>query len=105
MSSSKHDFVRAGTGGLSVSVRDNNVDQALRVLKKKMQQGGVFGEMRAKRHFVSPGEQRIIDKAAGKARRIKLAGKAFLRDGFEPDEAKKMARAGHPLPKQRKPRP
>ena len=36
---------------MQVSVRDNNVDQALRVLKKKLQGEGVFREMKVKQHF------------------------------------------------------
>ena len=31
---------------MQVSVRDNNVDQALRVLKKKLQSEGVFQQMK-----------------------------------------------------------
>jgi small subunit ribosomal protein S21 len=34
---------------LQVFIRDNNVDQALRVLKKKMQREGVFREMKLRR--------------------------------------------------------
>src|SRR5215218_1208247 len=42
---------RTQTSGkkLQVLVRDNNVEQALRVLKKKMQREGVFREMKARR--------------------------------------------------------
>lgn len=36
---------------MQVSVRDNNVDQALRVLKKKLQSEGVFQQMKLKQHF------------------------------------------------------
>jgi ribosomal protein S21 len=36
---------------MQVSVRDNNVDQALRALKKKLQREGVFREMKLKQHF------------------------------------------------------
>ena len=34
---------------VQVLVRDNNIDQALRVLKKKMQREGMFRDMKAKR--------------------------------------------------------
>ncbi len=39
---------------MQVSVRDNNVDQALRALKKKLQREGVFREMKLKQHFEKP---------------------------------------------------
>ena len=41
-----------------VSVRDNNVDQALRVLKKKMQREGMFREMKNRRAYEKPSERR-----------------------------------------------
>jgi small subunit ribosomal protein S21 len=39
---------------VQVLVRDNNVEQALRVLKKKLQREGVFREMRLREHFEKP---------------------------------------------------
>jgi small subunit ribosomal protein S21 len=42
---------------VQVFVRDNNVDQALKVLKKKMQREGVFREMRLRRHYEKPSEE------------------------------------------------
>src|SRR3954466_8496086 len=44
------------TRALQVLVRDNNVDQALRVLKKKMQREGVFREMKARKAYEKPSE-------------------------------------------------
>ena len=41
-----------------VSVRDNNVDQALRVLKKKMQREGMFREMKNRRAYEKPSEEK-----------------------------------------------
>ena len=41
-----------------VSVRDNNVDQALRVLKKKMQREGMFREMKNRRAYEKPSEKK-----------------------------------------------
>ena len=43
-----------------VSVRDNNVDQALRILKKKMQREGVFREMKNRRVYEKPSELSLI---------------------------------------------
>ena len=50
---------------MKVDVRNNNVDQALRVLKKKLQLDGLFNEMREREHYVSKGEKRRRAKAAG----------------------------------------
>jgi small subunit ribosomal protein S21 len=57
---------------VQVLVRDNNVDQALRVLKKKMQREGVFREMKLRGHYEKPSEKRVREKAeapAGSRRR------------------------------------
>ena len=51
-----------------VDVRNNNVDQALRILKKKLQLDGFFNELREREHFVSRGEKRRHAKAAGRRR-------------------------------------
>ena len=50
---------------MKVDVRNNNVDQALRILKKKLQLDGLFNELREREHFVSRGEKRRHAKAAG----------------------------------------
>lgn len=55
-------------GGSYVEVRNNNVDQAMRKLKKKLNNEGVFQELRERRHFVSNTEKRLRAEAAGKAR-------------------------------------
>ncbi|MFZ1213044.1 MAG: 30S ribosomal protein S21, partial [Pseudolabrys sp.] len=48
---------------MQVLVRDNNVEQALRVLKKKMQREGVFREMRLRGRYEKPSEKRVREKA------------------------------------------
>lgn len=50
---------------MQIQVRDNNVDQALRVLKKKLQQEGVLREMRRREHYEMPSEKRAREKAEG----------------------------------------
>ena len=50
---------------MKVDVRNNNVDQALRILKKKLQLDGMFNELREREHLVSRGEKRRKAKAAG----------------------------------------
>jgi len=39
-------------------VRDNNVEQALRALKKKLQREGVFREMKIRKHYEKPSEKK-----------------------------------------------
>ena len=67
---------------MQVFVRDNNVDQALRVLKKKMQREGVFREMKRRRFFEKPSERSTREKAEAVRRRRKLARKQAVRDGL-----------------------
>jgi small subunit ribosomal protein S21 len=67
---------------LQVMVRDNNVDQALRVLKKKMQREGVFREMRRHRFYEKPSEQAARKKSDAVRRMRKLARKQAIRDGL-----------------------
>lgn len=60
---------------VEVHVRDNNVDQALRALKKKMQREGIFREMKMRRHFEKPSERRVRETAEAKRRQRKLQRK------------------------------
>jgi small subunit ribosomal protein S21 len=54
-------------------VRDNNVDQALKVLKKKIQREGIFREMKVHRHYEKLSERRIREKSEAIRRARKLA--------------------------------
>jgi small subunit ribosomal protein S21 len=65
-----------------VLVRDNNVDQALRALKKKMQREGIFREMKLRRSFEKPSEKRAREKAEAVRRARKLLRKRMDREGF-----------------------
>ena len=69
---------------VQVLVRDNNVDQALRVLKKKMQREGIFREMRLRGHYEKPSEKKTREKAEAIRRARKLARKKMQRDGLLP---------------------
>lgn len=60
---------------VEVVVRDNNVEQALRALKKKMQREGLFREMKMRRHYEKPSEARVRQAAEAKRRARKLARK------------------------------
>ena len=70
--------------GVQVLVRDNNVDQALKVLKKKMQREGVFREMKLRGHYEKPSERRVREKAEAIRRARKLARKKMQREGLLP---------------------
>ena len=67
---------------MRVTVRNNNVDQALRILKKKLQVDGLFNELREREHFTSRGEKRRRAKAAGKRRNQKEQRKRQEELGF-----------------------
>ena len=67
---------------MQVSVRDNNVDQALKVLKKKMQREGVFREMKLRRAYEKPSERRTREKAEAVRRSRKLARKKLQRESM-----------------------
>ena len=73
---------------VQVIVRDNNVDQALKALKKKMQREGIFREMKLRDHYEKPSEKRAREKAEGVRRARKLARKRAQREGLHPDEAR-----------------
>ena len=66
-----------------VSVRDNNVDQALRVLKKKMQREGMFREMKNRRAYEKPSEKKAREMAESTRRVRKLMRKRLEREGYE----------------------
>lgn len=67
---------------VGVSVRDNNIEKALRVLKKKLQREGVFREMKERRHFEKPSERKAREKAENIRRSRKMDRKRTERDGF-----------------------
>ena len=69
---------------MQVFVRDNNVDQALKILKRKMQREGVFREMRLRRQFEKPSERRNREKSEAIRRARKLARKKLQREGLLP---------------------
>jgi small subunit ribosomal protein S21 len=86
---------------LQILVRDNNVEQALRVLKKKLQREGVFREMKRRRAFEKPSEKKAREKSEAVRRARKLARKQAIRDGLiaaPPKKEKFSARKQAPLP-------
>jgi len=69
---------------VQVIVRDNNVDQALRVLKKKLQREGVFREMKRRRSYEKPSVKRAREKGEAIRRARKLVRKRAQREGLLP---------------------
>jgi small subunit ribosomal protein S21 len=77
---------------LQVLVRDNNVDQALKALKKKMQREGIFREMKLRGHYEKPSERKAREKAEAIRRARKLARKRAQREGLIPGKPKPALR-------------
>jgi len=77
---------------LQVFVRDNNVDQALRVLKRKLQREGVFREMKRRRAYEKPSDKATRKKNEAIRRARKLARKQAQREGLIPAPRKKDLR-------------
>src|SRR5947208_14232127 len=85
---------------MQVLVRDNNVDQALRVLKKKLQREGVFREMKRRKAYEKPSERKTREKAEAVRRARKAARKLAQREGLIP-----MPKRREPTPRRAPPRP
>ena len=81
-----------------VTVRDNNIDQALKFLKKKMQREGIFREMKLRSAYEKPSERKVREKAEAIRRARKLARKTAIREGLIAAPKPKT-----PAPGQRKP--
>ena len=84
---------------MQVNVRDNNVEQALRALKKKLQREGVFREMKLKQHFEKPSVKKAREQAEEYGHSFEremgfLAVHGFLHingyDHYTPEEEKEM---------------
>ena len=73
-----------GLAIVQIFVRDNNVDQALKALKKKMQREGIFREMKLRGHYEKPSEKRARERAEAIRRYRKLQRKRLQREGLLP---------------------
>ena len=74
---------------MRIFVRDNNIDQALRALKRKMQREGIFREMKQRGSYEKPSERKNREKSEAIRRARKLARKKAQREGLIPDTRKK----------------
>ena len=81
---------------MQVLVRDNNVDQALKALKKKMQREGIFREMKLRGHYEKPSEKKARERAEAIRRARKLARKKLQREGLLPGKPKPVMGARGP---------
>jgi small subunit ribosomal protein S21 len=79
---------------MQVLVRDNNVDQALKALKRKLQREGVFREMRLRKAYEKPSERKVREKAEAVRRARKLARKQAQREGLLPAPKPRTPRPG-----------
>ena len=76
--------LRPGATTLQIIVRDNNIDQALKALKKKMQREGIFREMKLRGAYEKPSEKRARERAEAVRRYRKLQRKRMQREGLLP---------------------
>lgn len=67
---------------MEVIVRDNNIEQALRALKKKLQREGIFREMKLRRHYEKPSQKKAREKAEAVRRLRKMQRKKLQTEGF-----------------------
>jgi small subunit ribosomal protein S21 len=75
---------------LQIIVRDNNIDQALKALKRKMQREGIFREMKRRSFYEKPSEKKTRERAEGIRRSRKAARKMAQREGLLPAPKKKV---------------
>lgn len=81
---------------MQVLVRDNNVEQALKVLKRRMQREGIFREMKARRSYEKPSERKTREKAEAVRRARKAARKLAQREGLIAAPKRAAGRMGGP---------
>ena len=79
---------------MQVLVRDNNVDQALKALTKKMQREGMFREMKLRGHYEKPSEKKAREKAEAIRRARTLARKRMQREGLLPMKPRPVGPGG-----------
>lgn len=68
--------------GLVVTVRNDDVNGAIRKFKKKVQDAGILQEYKERQFYTKPSEKRAKAKAAGRARWLKKQAKDLRERGF-----------------------
>ncbi len=79
---------------MQVLVRDNNVEQAIKALKRKMQREGILRELKKRSAYEKPSERRAREAAEAVRRARKLARKQAQREGLIPMPKSRTVRAG-----------
>ena len=91
---------------MQVLVRDNNVDQALKALKKKMQREGIFREMKLRGHYEKPSEKKGAREGGSDPPRPQAGAQAIAARGPVADEAEaRLRRPRRPAGRARLARP
>jgi len=67
----KHEPVEAGKGGLSVRVDNNNIEKAIKILKKKVMNDGILKDLKKHQFYEKPSEKRRREKAEARRRHQK----------------------------------
>jgi small subunit ribosomal protein S21 len=67
---------------MRIEVRNNNVDKAMRIMKKKLTEDGFFNELREREHYTSKGEKKRHERAASKRRQKRNLEKRMEEQGF-----------------------
>ncbi len=67
---------------VEITIRNNDVEQGLRVLKKKLQREGIYKELKRRKHYEKPSEIRARKENEAVRRHRKLERKRRDRDGF-----------------------
>jgi small subunit ribosomal protein S21 len=68
--------------GLTVTVRNDDVNKAIRIFKKKVAEEGIIQDYRARQEYIKPSEKRRKAKAAGRARWLKKQAKEKQERGY-----------------------
>ena len=82
---------------MQILVRDNNIEQALKALKRKLQREGVFREMKRRAEYEKPSEKRARERAEAIRRVRKLARKQAQREGLLPAPKRKVMMPPRPV--------
>ena len=67
---------------ITIQVRNGNLEQALRVLKKKSQKSGILKELKARHYFEKPSEKKRRKKKEGIANYKKKQAKLLRTRGY-----------------------
>ena len=67
---------------MRIEVRNNNVEKAMRILKKKLTEDGFFNELREREYYESKGTKRRKPKAAAKRRTERELKKRMENEGY-----------------------